>query len=91
MGNRNTKEIEGISKWLVSNEIPVTKENICKAVMLQDVSRLDEQQYKDMVERNVSYTLYFSGNTRGAAIEKEECRSTPLLVGEAGLEPARPQ
>lgn len=69
-GIENTKEIEGISKWLVSNEIPVTKENICKAVMLQDVSRLDEQQYKDMVERNVSYTLYFSGNTRGAAIEK---------------------
>lgn len=69
-GIENTKEIEGISKWLVSNEIPVTKENICKAVMLQDVSRLDEQQYKDMVERNVSYTLYFSGNTRGATIEK---------------------
>lgn len=69
-GIENTKEIEGISKWLVSNEIPVTKENICKAVMLQDVSRLDEQQYKDMVERNVSYTMYFSGNTRGAAIEK---------------------
>lgn len=69
-GIENAKEIEGISKWLVSNEIPVTKENICKAVMLQDVSRLDEQQYKDMVERNVSYTLYFSGNTRGAAIEK---------------------
>lgn len=69
-GIENTKEIEGISKWLVSNEIPVTKENICKAVMLQDNSRLDEQQYKDMVERNVAYALYFSGNTRGAAIEK---------------------
>lgn len=69
-GIENTEEIEGISKWLVSKEIPVTKENICKAVMLQDISKLDEQQYKDIVERNVAYTLYFTGNTKGATIEK---------------------
>lgn len=69
-GIENTKEMEGISKWLVSNEIPVTKENICKAVKLQDISGLDEQQYKDIVERNVAYTLYFTGNTKGATIEK---------------------
>lgn len=71
-GLENTEEIEDISKWLVSNDIPVTKENIDKAAALHNITKLDDEQYKNIVEKNIAYTLYFTGNTQGATIEKSQ-------------------
>lgn len=81
VGIEMTEEVENITKWMVSNGIPVTAENISKAMSLEKTEKLSDGEYKNIVEKNIAYTLYFKGSVKGASVEKNQYETDGIYEG----------
>lgn len=65
-------ENQKVAKWMVSYDIPITKENISKAVNLAHIMAMDINEYKDMVSDNILKAIYLTGDVKNATIDKNQ-------------------
>lgn len=61
-----------ISKWMVSNGILINEDTITKAIKLEDILSLSKEEFSDVVKKNITYSMYFSGNTASAMLDKNQ-------------------
>ncbi|MDE6698415.1 MAG: hypothetical protein K2J91_02930 [Lachnospiraceae bacterium] len=66
------EENQEIAKWMVSYDIPITKENISKAVNLANIMAMDISEYRDMVSDNILKAIYLTGDVKNASIDKNQ-------------------
>ena len=73
-----TKENKDIAKWMISYNIPLTKENIVKAIDIKEVFSLSTEDYNNVISQNISMSIYFTGAAGQAQLSTKQYDMTDV-------------
>ena len=72
IGLEATEENMDTAMWMLRNDVPLTEENIIKAIKINEMLSLPKDVFEKVVKENISLSMYFAADVKDAYFVKNQ-------------------